>query len=101
MKFNDFKAKNKLLSRTPFTYFIYALPLLFSLTSYSCLDSFSPYLVVPTAGNVIGTLIAFSHAVNFGAAPFWSFALTYQLFFLDLILVLSLSYAMRNLKNHR
>lgn len=101
MKYTDFKAKNKLVSRTPFKYVFYTAPILLSLASLSCMESLSPWLMLPTVGNVVGTLVAFSHATNFGTAPFWCFAITYQIFFLDLILVFSLAYALNNLNKHR
>lgn len=77
MKFNDFRAKNKLVSKTPLSYSLYALPILCSLISYSCIDSTSSWWALSSAVGIVGTLGVYSHAVNFGAAPFWSFALTY------------------------
>jgi hypothetical protein len=46
-------------------------------------------------------MIAYSHATNFGTAPFWTFALTYQVFALDLVVTGCLLFAMKNLKKHR
>ncbi|CAK57965.1 unnamed protein product (macronuclear) [Paramecium tetraurelia] len=101
MKFDDFKAKNKLRSKVPINYTYYSLPILLGLCSYSCIETLSQWWVVPTLVNIISTMIAYSHSTNMGTAPFWTFAIVYQILVLDLITTGSLFWSQRNLNLHR
>ncbi|CAD8199830.1 unnamed protein product [Paramecium octaurelia] len=46
-------------------------------------------------------MIAYSRATNMGTAPFWTFAIVYQILVLDIITTGSLFWSQRNLNVHR
>ncbi|CAK83804.1 unnamed protein product (macronuclear) [Paramecium tetraurelia] len=89
------------IKKVPFNYTYYSFPILLFLCSYSCIETLSQWWVVPTLLKIVTTMITYSHSTNMGTAPFWTFAIVYQIFVLDLITTGSLFWSQRNLSVHR